>query len=63
MLQRMASTNPIPPAAAALFARRTVVPAPPQGKQPAPKREDAPVALAAPPPRYLRRGSLLNLLV
>jgi hypothetical protein len=59
----MASTNPIPPSVAALFARRTVVPVQVQTKQPTPKREESAVTPPARPQRYLRRGSLLNLLV
>jgi hypothetical protein len=59
----MASTTPIPPSVAALFARRTVVAAQAPGKQRPAERKDPPVTPAPPPPRHLRRGSLLNILV
>jgi hypothetical protein len=59
----MASTNRIPPSVAALFAQRSVVPRRVQDRPPPPKREDRKITLDNPPPRTLRRGSLLNLLV
>jgi hypothetical protein len=64
----MASPNRIPPSVAALFAQRNVTPA----REPAARADAAPpaerdfsqsLALAALPPRNLRRGSLLNILV
>jgi hypothetical protein len=64
----MASTNPISPAVAALFAQRSVSPvtaAPVRvvAKTTTADKRASLAALAAPPRRDLRRGSLLNILV
>lgn len=65
----MASTYPIPPAMAALFVRRVVVPARPSAEAPVraadpPAAIPAPAAATAPPPRRnLRRGTLLDIFV